>query len=163
MKSCFKILAGLLAITAIGTMNNLEVVKANTFEDIGQIIDGSTLTNEKQAEDNVFNVKKGTDFYQGGAKISVLSKNSINAFGYTFAYHDCDSIDLYLYIEKLVGNSWQSYKSFKFTDENVSTLSKSITLQVPSGYSYRLRGYHRTYNDGRQESASTVTEGVYVG
>ncbi len=163
MKRCFKILAGLLAITAIGTMNNLEVVKANTFEDIGQIIDGSTLTNEKQAEDNVFNVKKGTDFYQGGAKISVLSKNSINAFGYTFAYHDCDSIDLYLYIEKLVGNSWQSYKSFKFTDENVSTLSKSITLQVPSGYSYRLRGYHRTYNDGRQESASTVTEGVYVG
>ena len=106
---------------------------------------------------------KGTDFYQGGAKISVLSKNSINVYGHTFAYHDCDSIDLYLYVEKLVGNSWQSYKSFEFTDTNASILSKSVTMTVPSGYKYRLRGYHRTYNDGRQESASTKTEGVYVG
>lgn len=163
MKRCVKVLAGLLVVMVLGTTNSTEMVKANSFDDIGQIIDGSMLTNDKQAEDYVFNVKRGADFYQGGAKISVLSSNSINAFGYTFAYHDCESIDLYLYVEKLVGDSWQSYKSFKFTDENVSTLSKSITLQVPSGYSYRLRGYHRTYNNGRQESSSTVTDGVYVG
>lgn len=163
MKKCVKVLTGLLAVMVIGTMNSAEVVRADAVDDIEQIVHTSTWSDETQAEDIVTNVMKGTDFYQGGAKISVLSKNSINVYGHTFAYHDCDSIDLYLYVEKYVGNSWQSYKSFKYTDENVSTLSKSVTMTVPSGYSYRLRGYHRTYNDGRQESSSTKTDGVYVG
>lgn len=163
MKKCVKVLAGFLAVMVIGTTNSAEVVKADAVDDIEHIVHTSTWSDETQAEDIVTNVMKGTDFYQGGAKISVLSKNSINAYGHTFAYHTCDSIDLYLYVEKLVGNSWQSYKSFEFTDTNVSTLSKSVTMTVPSGYKYRLRGYHRTYNDGRQESSSTVTDGVYVG
>lgn len=163
MKKCVKVLAGLLAVMVIGTMNSAEVVRADAVDDIEHIVHTSTWNDETQAEDIVTNVMKGTDFYQGATKISVLSKNSINAYGHTFAYHDCDSIDLYLYVEKLVGNTWQSYKSFAFTDTNASILSKSVTMTVPSGYKYRLRGYHRTYNDGRQESASTTTEGVYVG
>lgn len=163
MKKCVKVLAGLLAVMVIGTMNSAEVVRADAVDDIEQIVHTSTWSDETQAEDIVTSVKRGTDFYQGGAKISVLSKNSINVYGHTFAYHTCDSIDLYLYVEKLVGNSWQSYKSFEFTDTNVSTLSKSVTMTVQSGYKYRLRGYHRTYNDGRQESAFSTTEGVYVG
>lgn len=163
MKRCVKVLAGLLAVMVIGTTNSVEVVRADAIDDIEHIVHTSTWSDETQAEDIVTNVMKGTDFYQGGAKISVLSSNSINVYGHTFAYHDCDSIDLYLFVEKLVGDSWQSYKSFEFTDTNVSTLSRSVNMTVQSGYKYRLRGYHRTYNDGRQESASTKTDGVYVG
>lgn len=163
MKRCVKVLAGLLAVMVIGTTNSAEVVRADAIDDIEHIVHTSTWSDETQAEDIVTNVMKGTDFYQGGAKISVISKNSINVYGHTFAYHDCDSIDLYLFVEKLVGDSWQSYQSFEFTDTNVSTLSRSVNMTVQSGYKYRLRGYHRTYNDGRQESASTKTEGVYVG
>lgn len=163
MKKCIKVLAGLLAVMVIGTMNSAEVVKADAVDDIDQIIHTSTWSDETQAEDIVTNVKRGTDFYQGGAKISVLSSNSINVYGHTFAYHDCDSIDLVIYVDKLVGNTWKLYKSFSFTENNVSIVSKSVTMTVPSGYKYRMRGYHRTYNDGRQESSSTVTDGVYVG
>lgn len=165
MKKCIKVLIGLMAAVIISTTSNAEVVKANSTVSVeaGQVIDGSALTNEEQAEDNIFNVKKGVDFYQGGVKISKLSSNTINVFGYTFAYHDCDDVDLYMYVEKLVDGSWCSYKSFKYTDNNVSTLSKSISLKVDSGYYYRLRGYHRTYNDGRQESTTTATDGIYIG
>lgn len=163
MKKYVKILAGLLAVMMIGTMSSAEVVKADAVDDMDQIIHTSTWSDETQAEDIVTNVMKGTDFYQGAAKISVLSSNSINAYGHTFAYHNCDTIDLVIYVDKLVGNTWKLYKSFSFTENNVSTLSKSVTMTVQSGYKYRMRGYHRTYNDGRQESAYSTTEGVYVG
>lgn len=163
MKKCVKVLAGLLAVMVIGTMSSADVVRADAIDDIEQIVHTSTWNDETQAEDIVTSVKRGTDFYQGAAKISLLSSNSINAYGHTFAYHTCDSIDLVIYVDKLVGNTWKLYKSFSFTENNVSTLSKSVTMTVQSGYKYRMRGYHRTYNDGRQESAYSTTEGVYVG
>ena len=70
---------------------------------------------------------------------------------------------MYIYVEQYNDGYWNSYKSYKYTEDNQSILSKSVNLKVEPGHYYRLRGYHRTYNEGRQESTSTDTKGVYVG
>ena len=133
------------------------------MDEVGMVIDGSMLTDEKVAEDETFALSKGTDFYRGGIKISAVDSNTVNIYGFTFANHTCESIDLYLFLEQYKNGYWSTYKIYQYTEENVSTMSRSRNVDVESGYYYRLRGYHRTYNEGRQESTSTDTSGIYIG
>ena len=151
----------LACVVSIAT-NSLYIVEAKSMDEVGMVIDGSMLTDEKVAEDETFALSKGTDFYRGGIKISAVDSNTVNIYGFTFANHTCESIDLYLFLEQYNGY-WSTYKIYQYTEENVSTMSRSRNVDVESGYYYRLRGYHRTYNEGRQESTSTDTSGIYIG
>ena len=45
---------------------------------------------------------------------------------------------------------------WEFTGKNVTSLSRTIDVIVPSGTYYRVRGYHAASNDGLKESASTT-------
>ena len=40
-------------------------------------------------------------------------------------------------------------------------INKGFTVIVPSGYYYRVRGYHAA-KDGSKESVTTLTKGVLV-
>lgn len=152
----------LACVVSIAT-NSLYIVEAKSMDEVGMVIDGSMLTDEKVAEDETFALSKGTDFYRGGIKISAVDSNTVNIYGFTFANHTCESIDLYLFLEQYKNGYWSTYKIYQYTEENVSTMSRSRNVDVESGYYYRLRGYHRTYNEGRQESTSTDTSGIYIG
>ena len=57
--------------------------------------------------------------------------------------------------------SYSTYKSWNFTASNATNLTKDITVIVPSGYYYRVRGYHAA-KDGSKESAKTLTSGILV-
>ena len=56
---------------------------------------------------------------------------------------------------------YSAYKTWSFTASNVSNLTKDINVIVPSGYYYRVRGYHAA-KDGSKEVIRTVTKGVLV-
>ena len=56
---------------------------------------------------------------------------------------------------------YSTYKSWKFTASNASNLVKDIKVIVPSGYYYRVGGYHAA-KDGSKESTRTLTNGVLV-
>ena len=45
--------------------------------------------------------------------------------------------------------------------KNATNLVKDITVIVPSGYYYRVRGYHAA-KDGSKESTTTLTSGILV-
>lgn len=153
-----KPIIGIIMAVILVFLSNPVITKAN----VNEMIDGSYLIKENESEDVSFALAKGTDLYQGRTKISALGDNEINAFGMTAAYHDCDDIDLYLFVERYNNGSWSTYEIYQYTEHDISVLSKSVNLKVESGYYYRLRGYHRTYNDGRQESTSTTTDGIYI-
>lgn len=57
--------------------------------------------------------------------------------------------------------TYSTYKSWEFTASNATNLDKNLTVLVPSGYYYRVRGYHAA-KDGSKESVSTLTKGVLV-
>lgn len=163
MKGLKRIVTIAMLIGLIFAGNSSHTVEAKAMEEVGTVVDGSILTDQTEARDEVFSLGKGTDFYRGGVQISAIDGKTVNIFGFTFANHKCESLDLYLYLEQYKNGSWSTYGIYQYTDDNTSALSKSRNVTVEPGYYYRLRGYHRTYKDGRQESASTMTNGIPIG
>lgn len=158
-KRIIKTMALLCLVLAV---SHLQTVEVKATDDEGIVVDGSILTDETMARDEVFALGKGTDLYRGGTQISKINSNTVNVYGFTFANHTCDSLDLYLFLEQYKNGTWSTYGIYEFTADDTSTLSKSKNVTVERGYYYRVRGYHRTYNDGRQESVSTTTNGILI-
>ena len=48
-----------------------------------------------------------------------------------------------------------------FTASNATNLTRDITVIVPKGSYYRVRGYHAA-KDGSKESTTTLTSGILV-
>ncbi len=118
-------------------------------------------TTENFAEDTNYSRLRGNNLNFGRAKISKLASNKVNVYGLTQCHHDCDEVYLYLYLEQKVNGSYGTYKSWKFDKTNSSNLTASIDVIVPSGYYYRVRGYHAA-KDGAKESTTTLTSGILV-
>jgi hypothetical protein len=64
-------------------------------------------------------------------------------------------------LERKVNGKYSTYKSWKFTASNASNLVKDIKVIVPSGYYYRVGGYHAA-KDGSKEATRTLTNGILV-
>lgn len=159
-KRFIKTMALLCLVLAV---SNLQTVEVKALDDEGMVVDGSILTDQTMAWDEAYALGKGTDLYRGGSQISAIDGKTVNIYGFTFANHTCDSLDLYLFLEQYKNGTWRTYGIYEFTAENTSALSKSKNVTVEPGYYYRARGYHRTYNDGRQESVGTTTDGIPIG
>lgn len=120
-----------------------------------------TETTEDYAEDTSYNIFRGNHLNAGTVKIQKLSSNEISIYGLTQCHHTCDEVYLYLYLENKVNGSYGTYKYWKFTANNATSLSRTIEVIVPSGTYYRVRGYHAA-KDGSKESTSTLTQGILV-
>lgn len=122
----------------------------------------STETTEDSAEDTSYSLLRGNNLNHGTTIITKLSNNEINIYGLTQCHHECDKVWLDIYLEQKNNGSYSTYKYWQYDASNVTSLSKSLNVLVPSGHYYRLRGYHAA-KDGSKESTSTLTDGVWVG
>lgn len=118
-------------------------------------------TTEDYAEDTVYNRLRGNNLNYGNVKVQKISSNQIGIHGLTQCHHACDTVYLYLYLERKVNGSYGTYKYWRFEANNVTSLSKEINVIVPSGTYYRVRGYHAA-KDGSKESTSTLTQGILI-
>ena len=114
------------------------------------------------AEDTSYSLLKGNNLNFGNAKITKLASNKINVYGLTQGHRLCDTIYLSLYLERKVDGVYSTYKMWDFTKNNVTALDQSINVIVPSGYYYRVRGYHAAKEGGVKESTTTLTQGILV-
>ncbi|MDO4307985.1 MAG: DUF6147 family protein [Eubacteriales bacterium] len=121
-----------------------------------------TETEEDSAEDTSYSLLRGNNLGYGSAKISKLSSYEINIYGLTQCHHACDEVWLELYLEQKNGGSYSTYKIWDYKDKNVTSLSKSLNVVVPSNHYYRVRGYHAA-KDGSKEATTTLTSGIWVG
>lgn len=118
-------------------------------------------TTEDHAEDISYNILRGNHLNSGTVKVQRMSSNEIAIYGLTQCHHVCDEVYLYLYLERKVNGSYGTYRSWKFTDNNATSLSRGLNVAVPSGTYYRVRGYHAA-KDGSKESTSTLTSGILI-
>lgn len=118
-------------------------------------------TTEDYAEDTKYSLLRGNHLNSGTVKIQRISSNEIGIHGVTQCHHVCDEVYLYLYLEQKKDGSYGTYKYWRFTANNVSSLSRGLNVAVPSGTYYRVRGYHAA-KDGSKESTSTLTSGILV-
>ena len=151
MKRMLGILFLVLCLGAIG------IVTASAAE----IADGHLDTEADFAEDTTYSVLRGNNLNFGTTTINKLASNKVAVAGVTQCHHVCDTVYLTLTLERKVDGTYSPYKSWKFTSSNATNLTKSLTVLVPSGYYYRVRGYHAA-KDGSKESVRTLTKGVLV-
>lgn len=147
-----------VVLVIISCIINIGVVSASS-DILDDVINVETTKN--YAEDTSYSLLRGNNLNLGTVKITKLSSNEIHIYGLTQCHHACDKVYLELYLERKVNGSYSTYKYWEFEDENVSNLTASIDVIVPSGYYYRVRGYHAA-KDGSKESTTTLTSGILV-
>lgn len=119
-------------------------------------------TTEDHSEDTSYSLLRGNNLNFGTTEITKLSSYEVNVYGLTQCHVTCSKVYLDISLERKVNGSYATYKSWEFTAKDVNHLSKSIDVIVPSGYYYRVRGYHAATNGGTKESTTTLTKGIKV-
>lgn len=157
-----KWMRNLKKVVAIGTASVM-FCAPSVMTYASSILDNVTVeeATEDFAEDTNYSVLRGNHLNYGNIKIQRLSSNEIAIHGITQCHHVCDQVYLYLYLEQKKDGSYATYKYWKFTANNVTSLSRGLNVAVPSGTYYRVRGYHAA-KDGSKESTSTLTSGILI-
>lgn len=145
--------AGLLASVAV---TSVPVQASSILDEVTEL-----ETTEDYAEDTEYSRLRGNNLNYGNVKVQKISSNEIGIHGLTQCHHVCDTVYLYLYLERKVNGSYGTYKYWRFEANNVTSLSREINVIVPSGTYYRVRGYHAA-KDGSKESTSTLTSGILI-
>ena len=149
------IMAGGLIFTAV----NSETVQASASSILDEVM--GTETENDCAEDTSYSLLRGNNLNYGNVKIQKISSNELAIYGLTQCHRKCDTVYLSLFLERKVNGSYGTYKVWEFTANNVTSLSRSISVIVPSGTYYRVRGYHAA-KEGSKESTSTLTSGILI-
>ena len=145
--------AGMLAAV---TVSSVPVQASSILDEVTDL-----ETTEDFAEDTTYSRLRGNNLNYGNVKVQKISSNEIGIHGLTQCHHTCDTVYLYLYLERKVNGSYGTYKYWRFEANNVTSLSREINVIVPSGTYYRVRGYHAA-KDGSKESTSTLTQGIMI-
>lgn len=154
---CFCMMAGIVF--------QAENVRADALDYLGKELDGSILTDDTESIGQYQNMARSTQYLlQGIVKITNNGGGKIGVGGFTLCTQTCSNVKLYLYLEQAKGDGgFYSYKSWKKESTNVDSLSFATELSVPKGYYYRLRGYHSCTKNGKTETGSSTTDGIYIG
>lgn len=136
-----------------------DVQAASLLEDLAIT---ETETEGDFAEDTEYSRTRGNDLNFGNSVIRKLASNKVSIYSLTQGHHVCDTVYLFVYLERKENGYYYTYKSWDFSANNVSDLSKSIEVIVPSGTFYRVRATHATVDDGNVEAVETLTNGVLI-
>ena len=151
-KAAVMILAGMLAVLSV-----MPVSAASLLEEATPL-----ETEADFAEDTSYSLLRGNNLSFGTTQIKKLASNKVNVYGLTQGHRFCDTMYLSLYLERKVNGVYSTYKSWDFTANDDTSLVQSINVIVPSGYYYRVRGYHAAKEGGVKESTTTLTNGILV-
>ena len=155
-----KKLLGLLMAIGLSVGMSVIPVLAETTSILDEITDEETT--EDFSEDTEYYPARSTNLNFGTVKIQKVNSGELAIYGLTQCHKKCSKVYLSLFLERKVNGSYSTYKVWEFTGKNVTSLSRTIDVIVPSGTYYRVRGYHAASNDGLKESASTLTSGIMI-
>ena len=155
-----KKLLGLLMAAGLSVGMSVTPVMAETTSILDEITDEETT--EDFSEDTEYYPARSTNLNFGTVKIQKVNSGELAIYGLTQCHKKCSKVYLSLFLERKVNGSYSTYKVWEFTGKNVTSLSRTIDVIVPSGTYYRVRGYHAASNDGLKESASTITQGIMI-
>ena len=159
-KKRFKTLFSMLMLFCL-LLNCINVMAAD--EHLGEIVDGSVLTDEPEAESTVYSKMRGTFLSNGSCRILNDGNHKITVSGTTSCYVTCDKVKVSLVVDRLEGGRWVSYKVIGTkTAYNNSIVTKTKQLTVPGGYYYRVVSAHDAVKDGKVESLGGGTNGIWV-
>ena len=155
-----KKLLGFLVAVGLSVSMVVTPVLAETTSILDEITEEETT--EDFSEDTSYSLLRGTNLNFGNVKIQKVDSDELAIYGLTQCHKKCSKLYLSLFLERKVNGSYGTYKSWEFTGNNATSLSRTINVIVPSGTYYRVRGYHAASNGGLKESTSTLTPGIMI-
>ena len=130
---------------------------------IGEIVDGSLLTDDTTAEYTEYSRTRGIYLNFGTGKLSNLGGHQVSVSGSTVCHRTCDEVKVTLYLQRLEGNTWVNAKTLgAVTSYNTYTVSASQTYTVAGGYYYRVKGSHTAKESGTSETCSSYTNSIWI-
>ncbi len=129
---------------------------------IGNIVDGSVLTQDGVSENTKYNPARSNILNRGTARISNNGDGTVNVYGAIMAGVVCDKLVLKMTLQRLEGNTWTTVKTYSDTDYNKASLSKSYNPSVTKGYYYRVKAACVATDGGVSESQMPITDGIWV-
>lgn len=130
--------------------------------EVGDIVDGSILTDKNTSEITLYNPARGNILNRGVARVSEIGSGQINAYGAVMGSVTCDKLRLEMTIQRLVGGSWANVKSYSDVVYNSSLLSKSYNYSVTKGYYYRVKAACIATKGGTTETQMPITDGIWI-
>lgn len=138
-------------------------VFASGLDELGTVVDGSLLTNELQAEADSRSLLRGNYLSYGTTSIVNHEDGTVGVGGSTVAHVVCDKLYLTITLQQKVGDDWYDYRTWESTKRDSAILSKGYTVEVPSGFYYRVKGLHLVEENGdNSESQVTHSDGIWV-
>lgn len=162
MKNKTKRLIGVFLSICVILGMCMPVYAAEEVPKLGEIVDGSVLTDDISSESNLYNPARGTILNRGFAKITNNGDGSVNVYGAVLPAVKCDTLTLKMTIQRLENGSWANVKTYSDVVSNTTYLSKSYNYNVKGGYYYRLKAACVAVKGSTSESLMPITDGLWI-
>ena len=137
-------------------------VFAGGLDDLGKIVDGSLLTEERESQMDLQNPVRGNILNQGTARLSDKGGGSVNVYGAVFGSVVCDKLILKITLQRYENGRWVNVEFFEDTAYNDATLSKSYNVSVKKGYYYRNKAACVAQKGSTTETKAPITDGIWI-
>lgn len=130
---------------------------------IGEIVDGSALTDDQEAEYTEYSRARGTYLASGTGSVTNLGGRQVRVSGGTNCHRYSDEVKVTLYLQRLEGGSWvitgQTVSGISY---NTFEVSAEDTFSVTGGYYYRVYGTHTAKKGSTSETCTSYSNGIWV-
>lgn len=122
-------------------------------------VDGSYLLDDAdESIGEAVSITRGYYFKSGSSTISEIGTGKIGVGGDTTAQRVVDKISVTVKVQRLVNGYWENYYTWDAEKTNAAYVSTSKTLNVPTGYYYRVSCSHYAASD----TGYSNTDGIYI-
>ncbi len=151
----------LLTVTLILGMANITYASTDGYA-IGDVVEGSVLTDESESEITIINPARGNILNQGTTRLTNKGNGVVNVFGAVFGSVVCDKLILDMTLQRLQNGIWVDVRYFSDTAYNEGYLTNSYNVSVTKGYYYRVKAACVAQKGSTSESKMPITDGLWI-
>ncbi len=129
---------------------------------LGEVVDGSVLTNDNTSEDIKYNPSRGNILNRGVASLSNNGDGTVNVYGAVLGSVVCDKLVLEITLQRLEGSTWVTVKNYSATAYSQTFLTKSYNPSVSEGYYYRIKAACVATKGSTSEYQMPITDGLWI-
>ena len=148
-------IALIMSMTAYGSTDDMP-------PRLGEVVDGSVLTNDNTSEAIQYNPSRGNILNRGVASLSNNGDGTVNVYGAVLGSVVCDKLVLEMTLQRLEGSTWVTVKNYSATAYSQTFLTKSYNPSVSKGYYYRIKAACVATKGSTSEYQMPITDGLWI-
>lgn len=163
MKKCKKMISLILGLVLCVASLTMSANASGGEYHVGDIIDGSLLTEDTVVDAVAQHLARGTYLSSGASHLQDCGNGVILVSGETYCNRTATTVEVSLFVERLVNGEWHSVSQRTYSNSNAYQANGGYYLTVSKGYFYRVVGNHYASANGVYESSTSCTNGIWIG